>query len=103
MRNPRASRKELQMITVPEVGRRTYLTLVSALVGAGACAWIVQAVVRVELPFMAEWALITAALLLPGAAPMVATYGSVRRSATSALNACGAAAVFVAGYLAAWG
>jgi predicted metal-binding membrane protein len=91
------------MITVPEVGRRTYLTLVGALVSASACAWIVQVMARHEqLPFVAQWAVITAALLLPAAAPMVATYGSVLRSATTALNACAAAAVFVAGYLIAW-
>ncbi|MEA2450622.1 MAG: hypothetical protein QOG63_2554 [Thermoleophilaceae bacterium] len=91
------------MLSMPEVGRRAYITLMAALVAAGACAWVTAALVLHDsLAFGAVWLLVTGAVLLPSAAPMVATFSALRQAVTGIAEACWGTAAFVAGYVAAW-
>jgi predicted metal-binding membrane protein len=91
------------MLSVPDVGRRTYLALLGALALAGVCAWAVMLLMGgqpVELWMV--WLLITLAVLLPSAAPMVATFGALRQEVTGRLGAAAGTVAFVTGYLGAW-
>jgi predicted metal-binding membrane protein len=92
------------MVSVPDVGRRTYLALMVAVTVAGIAAWTVTAVVLSEaLAFEAVWLLVTLAVLLPTTAPMVATFTALRRAVAGMPGACWGTAAFVVGYGAAWG
>jgi predicted metal-binding membrane protein len=92
------------MLSVPEVGRRAYIALVAALVAAGACAWAMAALVLSggSPAFGVVWVLVTAAVLLPSAAPMVATFTALRQAVTGIAGACWGTLAFVAGYAGAW-
>jgi predicted metal-binding membrane protein len=91
------------MVSVPDVGRRAYLALVVALVAAAGCAWATAPLVLSHSPaFGLVWLLVTVAVLLPSAAPMVATFTALRHAVAGIAGACWGTLAFVAGYAAAW-
>ena len=91
------------MLSVPEVGRRTYIALMAAVVAAGAFAWATAALVQSRsVGFGWLWPLVIAAVLLPSAAPMVATFTALRRAVTGVPGTLWSTVAFVAGYLGAW-
>jgi predicted metal-binding membrane protein len=102
------------MLSVPEIGRRTYVAQVAALIATAALAWAALAVglegrdggPGTHAPdvvlFAVLWVMMTAAVLLPSAAPMVATYSALRRAVAGVPRVSVGAVAFVAGYLGAW-
>jgi predicted metal-binding membrane protein len=91
------------MLSVPEVGRRAYIALIATLVAAAACAWAMAALVLEGSPaFAIVWVLVTVGVLLPSAAPMVATFTALRHAVAGKASACWGTLAFVAGYAGAW-